>query len=129
MSSSDHENVGYRKPPREHRFSSENQPRRRKKKVARVQGHNLPENLLCALNEDVSITSNGKPTKAKAGDVLARRLVKQAINGTVSEQAKFATLLRGYGEFDPEKMRHEIEDEYSQALEEEQQRYSVLLGF
>lgn len=97
-------------------------------KVGRGQGHNVLGHLLSALNEDVSITSQGKTTKAKAGEVLARRLVKQGLYGSLSEQVKLVTFLRAYGELDPEKMRNEIQEEYAQALQKEQHRYSDLLG-
>ena len=129
MSSSDHDEVGYGKPPKKHRFSTNNQPRRRKKKVAEGRGHNVLAHVLRLLNEDVSINVDGKPGKTKAGDVFARRFVKQGLSGTFSEQLKFAGFLRAYGELDPEKIREEIQEEYSQQLQEEQRINSELLEY
>ena len=127
MSSSDHYHVGYKKTPVETRYSSENQPLRRKRKVPKGQGHKILTQILRALDEDVSINTNGKSSKAKLGNVFARRFVKQGVGGTFNEQLKFAGFLKSYGELDPESIRQEIEEEYAEIIKEEQRQYSELL--
>lgn len=129
MSNSDQEDIGYGKPPRKHQFSKDNQPRRRRSKVPKGLGHNLLANILQAMGDDVSITLNGKPTKAKAAYVFARRLVKQSVGGTLNEQIKFANFLRDYGELDPDSIREAVEEEHKQALEEEQSKNAELLSY
>lgn len=133
MSNSDHDEVGYGKPPRKHQFSKENQPLRRKSKAPKAMGHDVLANILHAMGEDVPVTLDGKPSKAKLGYVFARQLVKRSVSGTLNEQIKFAHLLRSYGELDPDIIRKEaqeaLEKEFKEALEEEQSRYTELLGY
>lgn len=92
-------------------------------------GQNLLTNILHAMGEDLSIMLNGKPTKAKAVYVFARRLVKQSLGGTLNEQIKFANFLRIYGELDPDNIRAEIEEEHQRALEQEQSTTAELLSY
>ena len=122
MSNSDYEKVGYCRPPRKHQFSSDNQPRRRRRKVAPAHGHHILASLLSALNEDVLISSKGKRRKVSAGEVLVRRLVNNALSGTFNDQIKLANLIQAQGWFEWEKMRNEIDEDHSLALKEEQTR-------
>ena len=128
MSSSDHYDVGYRKPPVEHHFSTDRQPRRRKKEKAKGQGHDVLTHVRQALNKDVLVTVGGKSVKTKVHEVFARRFVNQGVNGTFSDQIKFARFLQEHGHFDSEKIIEDIQEEHSHRLQLERERYRILLG-
>ena len=128
MSSSNHgDGGGYGNPPIKNRFSTQNQPRRRKKKKSKDNGHHVLAHVKQALNEDVSITVDGKSVKAKAGEVFARRLVKQGVGGSLSDQLKLARFLHEHGDFESQKIIEEIQEEHSYKLQVEYDRYSTLL--
>jgi len=96
-------------------------------------GHSVLANIIHAMSEDVSFTLDGKPAKATAGYVFARRLVKQGVSGTLNEQIKLANFLRTFGELNLESIREDIEktvkEELEGAFREEQSRNAELLGY
>lgn len=128
MSNSDCAEVGYGKPPKKHRFSKENQPRRRQKKAPKSLSNNLHAHIVAALGEDVSISENGRAKKVKASEVLAKMLVKQGISGSVTDKMKLVKFLGSAGEFDWDKIRAELNEEYTLDLERERERYDELLA-
>lgn len=127
MSDRDQDGVGYGRPPREHQFSKQNQPRRRRSKATKALGHDILTHVLDALGEDVPVTVNGKRTKAKMGRVFANQLVKGSVSGTFGQKLKFAKFLETYREFDPERIKEALEQEYNDALAEEQNRSTELV--
>ena len=127
MSNSDYEEVGYGKPPKKHQFTKDKQPQRRRKRAPTGHSNNLHVHIMAALGEYVAVSENGKPRKAKASEILAKMLVKQGISGSVGDKLKLIKFLGDVGEFDLAKIRAELEQEYTQELERERERYAELM--
>src|SRR5687768_14772425 len=107
------EKVGYKNPPAEHRFSSEHQPdRRRRRRSAAGQTSDIIGCLSEALAEVVPATIKGKAGKVQIGAALARRLVNEALNGKVDDKLKLIKLLDSVGFFHIEELREQLAQEY-----------------
>ena len=86
---SDYE-VGFRKPPRAHRFTSEKQPAKRGRK--KKPPLDPVEVLRRVTNTVITITENGRPKRMTLAEVMVRSLRAKAINGDVEAAAELLRL-------------------------------------
>ena len=112
--------IGYGRPPRAHRFSAENQPRRRRKGAKGKLGstHDLHGYLMEALSEEVAVSQNGKAGKAKVMAAFTKMLVNQVCKGPVADQIRFMTYLNRSGLLEVMKLKDRLEEELQERLAE-----------
>ncbi|WP_267389244.1 DUF5681 domain-containing protein [Sphingomonas sp. GC_Shp_3] len=84
------ERVGYRRPPRQHQFK----PGRSGNPRGRPQGaKGLKSELLAVINEQLTITVNGKPRRMRTLRVVLKSLAAQAAKGKIAAADKLLTLV------------------------------------
>ena len=88
--SNDDGKVGYRRPPRQHQFKpgQSGNPRGRSKGAK-----GLKSELLAEINEQVTITVNGKPRKIRTLRLILKALSAKAAKGNVAAADKLLTLV------------------------------------
>lgn len=128
--SEENEPIGYGRPPRAHRFSADNQPRRSRKSAKLKFGgtHDINGHLLEALSEEVAVSQNGKAGKAKVMVAFAKRLVNQACKGSMADQIRFLKYLRDSGLFDVMNLKDQLEADFRERVREEEEKFVQALG-
>ena len=123
----DREKVGYRRPPAKNRFSSTNQPERRRR--AEVKGSTkVLEALFGALAQTISVKKKGKSKKVAVGEALAQQLVAKTLSGTAADQLKLLTFVKKSGLMDLQEFRDELEENYQERLQKNQEEYSEVMA-
>ena len=86
--------VGYGKPPREHRFSSENQPKRqgRRRRRAAV-ALDISKSMLEALGAVVTVSKPDKQVKLTKAALLAEKVVNSGISGSANDALKLVKMI------------------------------------
>jgi hypothetical protein len=120
----DDEAVGYGKPPKKHRFSSENQPARRRKKKARPRG-GVYAGLKDAFRQEVEVLKNGKLEEQEYIYALGRKIAQDLAIAPLGEKLKAFAFLRKEGVIDHFDIEASLDDE-RRALQEEREVVEAL---
>lgn len=98
------EDVGYKRPPKEHRFKKGNKPKPRKPKFE-PEDLSIPRILWAVLNEDVRIGQGRNVKYMRTSDLLVRKVLELAEKGDTSMgKLAFELLMLGQtpGQDEPE---------------------------
>lgn len=104
----DDERVGYGRPPREHQFppGKSGNPRGRPKGAK-----GLKTELLAEINEQVTITVNGKPQRIRTLRLILKALTQKAAKGNVGAADKLLSLvIEAFGFEDERTAAKELSD-------------------
>lgn len=95
--------VGKGKPPKstQWRPGESGNPKGSSKKKRRSKEMDLSELARHFANEKISVTIGGRTTKRPKKDMIALRLINDALEGPTNQRLKVVDLLRSLGVFDP----------------------------
>lgn len=99
--------MGYADPPKEHQFSSENQPEKRGRPVG---SKSMSTILREMLDEEIEVNIDGEKTKKKFADIIVRKLVKKAHDGDLRAIQEIFDRTEG-------KSRQEVNGDFQHKLE------------
>ncbi|WP_141397847.1 DUF5681 domain-containing protein [Novosphingobium sp. Chol11] len=114
--------VGKGKPPKRTQWKpgESGNPSGSSKKKRRSKEMDLPELVRSFANEKITVTSGGKRTKRSKRDMIALRLINDAIEGSAGHRLKAIPLLRSLGLFD-------VEAQFDDSKEAQQARIAEVL--
>jgi hypothetical protein len=102
--------IGYRKPPKEHRFSAEHQPTRRRRRSTRAELAENPLSYLAdALTEPVQLRIKGKTRTAPFIEGFLRQVVHGMASDTPKNQMKVLEWLMKSGVLDVVALKQQLE--------------------